>query len=147
MSKFDRLPDRAMDLANDVGDRIRHAIPSNVGDRIRDVMPSNVGKRVRGALPSRAGGLLEAGVALGALKTAGRTATVFVRRNPTIAVAALAGAGLLWYAAHRRAQKAERGLIEGRSRRVDVTAVADEPISERHSETRDDTGSGSPGVA
>lgn len=135
MSKFDRLPDRAKDLAHDVGDRIRHA------------MPSDVGKRVRDALPSRAGGLLEAGVALGAMKTAGRTATVFVRRNPTIAVAALAGAGLLWYAAHRRAQKAERGLIEGRSRRVDVTAVADEPISETRSDDRHGTSNVTPGVA
>ncbi|QOY62744.1 hypothetical protein INQ40_12895 [Lysobacter sp. H21R4] len=139
MSRFDRLPDRAMNLANDVGDRIRHAMPSDVGARIRDAMPSNVGDRVRRALPSRAGGLLEAGVALGAMKTAGRTATVFVRRNPTIAVAALAGAGLLWYAAHRRDQKAERGLIEGRSRRVDVTAVGDEPVTETHNEGRDDS--------
>ncbi|WP_222566126.1 hypothetical protein [Novilysobacter antarcticus] len=147
MSKFDRLPDRAIDLANDVGDRIRNAMPSNVGDRIRHALPSNVGNRVRNALPSRAGGLLEAGVALGAMKTAGRTATVFVRRNPGIAVAALAGAGLLWYAAHRRAQKAERGLLEGRSRRVDVTAARDEPITETRKDDRDDASSVTPRIA
>lgn len=135
MSRFDRLPDRALGLANDVGDRIRHAMPSNVGDRVRR------------ALPSRAGGLLEAGVALGAMKTAGRTATVFVRRNPAIAVAALAGAGLLWYAAHRRAQKAERGLLEGRSRRVDVTALRDEPIPESRKDDQADSSNVTPGVA
>lgn len=116
MSRFDRLPDRALELANSVGDRIRDAMPADVGDRVRRVMPS------------RAGGLLEAGVALGAVKTGSRVATQFVRRNPAVAVAAIAGAGLLWYAAHRRAQNAERRLLEGRSRRVDVTAVRDEPV-------------------
>ncbi len=120
MSRFDRLPDRALELANSVGDRIRHAMPSDVGDRVRR------------ALPSRSGGLLEAGVALGAMKTGGRVATMFVRRNPAVAVAVIAGAGLLWYAAHRRAQKAERSLIEGRSRRVDVTQARDERVSESH---------------
>ncbi len=125
MSRFDRFPDRAVELANSMGE-----LANSVGDRLRGAMPNDVGDRVRRALPSRAGGLLEAGVALGALKTGSRAASLFVRRNPTVAVAALAGAGLLWYAAHRRAQKAERGLLEGRSRRVDVTAVRDEPVSE-----------------
>lgn len=135
MSRFDRLPDRAIELANNVGDRIRHAMPSGVGGRIREAMPSHLGDRVRSALPSRAGGLLEAGVALGAMKTGGRVATAFVRRNPAIAVAAIAGAGLLWYAAHRRAQKAERGLLEGRSRRVDATV---ERVSDAVSDNADD---------
>lgn len=141
MSRFDRFPDRAVELANSVCE-----LANSVGDRLRGAMPSDVGDRVRRALPSRAGGLLEAGVALGALKTGSRAASLFVRRNPTVAVAALAGAGLLWYAAHRRAQKAERGLLEGRSRRVDVTAVRDEPITEtfdgstgRHSDTSSGT--------
>lgn len=126
MSRFDRLPDRALELAN------------TVGDRLRDAMPADVGDRVRRALPSRAGGLLEAGVALGAVKTGSRVATRFVRRNPAIAVAAIAGAGLLWYAAHRRAQNAERRLLEGGSRGVDVTAVADERISETYGGDYDD---------
>lgn len=134
MSRFDQLPDRALELA------------SNVGDRIRDAMPSDVGDRVRRALPSRAGGLLEAGVALGALKTGGRAATLYVRRNPAVAVAALAGAGLLWYAAHRRAQKAERSLLEGRSRRVDVTSGRDERASEAGNKDSDDATSAKPGA-
>lgn len=121
MSRFDRLPDRAYELANNVGDRIRRSVPSDVGDRILDAIPSRLSDRVRSALPSRSGGLLEAGVALGAMKTGGRVATAFVRRNPAVAVAAIAGAGLLWYVAHKRAQKAERGLLEGRSQRVDAT--------------------------
>ena len=133
MSKFDRLPDRAMDIANTVGYRIRHAIPSDVGDRFRDAMPSNLGDRVRRALPSRAGGLLEAGVAIGALKTGGRAATTFARRNPAVMVAVIAGAGLLWFADHRRrAKKADRELLEGSSSRVDVTEVGDEPVTETY---------------
>lgn len=133
MSKFDRFPERAMDLANTVGDRIRHAMPSDVGDRIRDAMPSHLGKRVRQAFPSRSGGILEAGVALGALKTGGRAATTFARRNPAVMVAVIAGAGLMWYADHRRrAKKAERELLEGSSSRVDVTDVGDEPVTETY---------------
>ncbi|MEO6171229.1 MAG: hypothetical protein ABIO84_09890 [Lysobacter sp.] len=138
MSRFDRFPDRAVELANSVGE-----LANSVGDRLRGAMPSDVGDRVRRALPSRAGGLLEAGVALGALKTGTRAASLFARRNPTVAVAALAGAGLLWYAAHRRAQKAERGLLEGRSRRVDATVPGDESVSQTFDS---DTGAASTGA-
>ncbi|MGY0799730.1 hypothetical protein ACW7G0_11845 [Lysobacter sp. A286] len=104
MSRFDHLPDRALDLASQVGDRIRHAIPTT-------------------AKQLRNGGLLEAGVALGALKTGGRVATTFIRRNPAVAVAAAAGAGLLWYAARRRARQAENAAIEGKATRVETRRV------------------------
>ena len=50
----------------------------------------------------------------------GRIATRLVRRNPVLAGAAIAGAGLLWYAAHRRAKQAEGGAIEGTATRVDA---------------------------
>jgi hypothetical protein len=46
-----------------------------------------------------------------------------VRRNPVIAVATLAGAGLIWYAAKRRAARAENGegtTIEGSARRIEA---------------------------
>lgn len=132
MSRFDHFPDRAMEMASNVGDRIRGAMPADFGDRVREAMPSdigarlrravpsNVGDRIRQAMPSKAGGLLETGVALGALKTGSRLATGFIRRNPTLVVAAAAGAGLLWYAARRKARKAEHGPIEGSARRVEA---------------------------
>lgn len=98
MSRFDdlRLPGRARELANTVGERVRHA------------------------MPSRAGGLLETGVALGALQTGSRVAVGFIRRNPVVAVALAAGAGALWYAAHRKARQAENAPIEGTAKRVEA---------------------------
>jgi hypothetical protein len=84
-----------------------------------------MGSNVRDALP-RAGQLLEAGAKLGVLKTGARVAGTFVRRNPAVVAAAIAGAGLLWYAARRRARQAEQGngrdreAIEGSARRVDA---------------------------
>ena len=47
---------------------------------------------------------------------------MFVRRNPAIAIATAAGAGLLWYAARRKARQAENGngSIEGSSKRVEA---------------------------
>ena len=97
MSTIERLPGRAMELAAQVGEGIKSRVPE------------------------RALKWVETGAALGAAKTGARVATKFVRRNPAIAVAAVAGAGLLWYAARRRAKQAEEGAIEGQSRRVDAT--------------------------
>ena len=74
MSTFNSISDRALDLANSVGDNLKHAVP-------------------------HAGKWLEAGAKLGALKGGARVAGMFVRRNPAIAIATAAGAGLLWYAA------------------------------------------------
>lgn len=111
MSRFDRISDRALDFAGDVGDRIRHAIPDDMGQRIR------------GALPSRAGGLLETGVALGAMRTGAKAAGGFARRHPAVLAATVAGAGLLWYASHRRrkqqAQARSGQVHEGSARRLD----------------------------
>lgn len=94
MSTIERLPGRALELATHVGEGIKSHVPD------------------------RALKWVETGAALGAMKTGARVATKFVRRNPAVAVAAVAGAGLLWYAAHLRARKAEDGTIEGQSRRV-----------------------------
>ena len=98
MSKFsvNDLPGRALELATQVGETIR--------DRV----------------PDKAIKWVETGAALGALKTGTRVATTFVRRNPAMAVAAAAGAGLLWYAARRRAKQAQDGPIEGSATRIEA---------------------------
>jgi hypothetical protein len=96
MSKLDHAQDRALQLIGEIGDGLR--------------------KRV----PDKALQLIETGAALGAVKTGTRVATRFVRRNPVLAGAAVVGAGLLWYAAHRRAKRAEDGAIEGSATRVDA---------------------------
>ena len=96
MNTLERLPERALELA------------SRVGDGLRD------------AVPDRAVKWVETGAALGALRTGTRVATRAVRRNPVIAVAAVAGAGLLWYAARRRAKREDSEAIEGTSRRIEA---------------------------
>ena len=78
MNKFDTYTDRVVDLAGKVGDVVKEH------------------------LPDHAMRWIETGAAIGAVKTGSRIAGKFVRRNPVIAVAAVAGAGLLWYAARRR---------------------------------------------
>lgn len=103
MTKLTSLPERALELASTVGDNLRHAVP---------------------AVTQHAGQWLETGVKLGALKGGAKVAGTFVRRNPVLVAAAVAGAGLLWYAAKRRARRAEEEgsgdtqAIEGQSRRV-----------------------------
>ena len=115
MSKLNDLPERALEIAQQVGETIR--------DRV----------------PDQAIKWVETGAALGALKTGSRVATRFVRRNPVIAVAAAAGAGLLWYAARRRAKQAQEGPIEGQSRRIEAKragakkTVSEKPRSQRRS--------------
>lgn len=96
MSKLDNAQDRALELIGELGQGIRKAVP---------------GKAMQ---------WVETGAALGAIKTGGRLATTFARRNPVLATAAVAGAGLLWLAARHRAKKAEHGPIEGSATRIDA---------------------------
>jgi hypothetical protein len=96
MSTFNSLPGRALELATQMGEGIK------------------------GAVPDKAIKWIETGAALGVLKTGTRVATKFVRRNPAVAIAAAAGAGLLWYAARRKARQAENGAIEGTSTRIEA---------------------------
>lgn len=126
MNTFQKLPERAMELATRVGDGIK--------DRV----------------PDRAVQWVETGAALGALKTGTRVATRVVRRNPVIFAAAAAGAGLLWYAARRRARQASLGLestsdnapIEGRSTRVKAKRESSNARSRRQRNEGDEvTGS------
>ena len=100
MNRIEAVSERALELASTVGSNVRHALP-------------------------RAGELLDAGAKLAVLKKGAGLAGKFVRRNPVIVAAAVAGAGLLWYVAHRRAKRAERdsdehATIEGSARRVEA---------------------------
>jgi hypothetical protein len=101
MNRIESISERALELASSMGSNVRDALPS-------------------------AGQLLSAGAKLGVLKTGARVAGTFVKRNPAVVAAAVAGAGLLWYAARRRAKQAEQGngrnreAIEGSARRVDA---------------------------
>ena len=95
MNRIDSLYDGARGLATMVG--------SNVKD---------------------AGKWLDAGAKIGALKGGAKAATKLAKRHPLLLAATAAGAGLLWYAAHRRAKRAEQGTghapIDGSARRVEA---------------------------
>jgi len=86
-------------------------------------LATQVGEGIKSHVPDRALKWMETGAALGAARTGARMATKIVRRNPAVAIVAVAGAGLLWYAARRRAKQAEDGTIEGQSRRVEAKRV------------------------
>lgn len=96
MRTLDSFSDKAMDLAGQVGESLKHVVPAGAGK------------------------WLQTGAALGMARTGTRVATTFIRRNPAAAVAAAAGAGLLWYVARRQARKAQDGSIEGKATRIDA---------------------------
>jgi hypothetical protein len=98
MGKLDKAQDRAMELIGEIGDGLRRNMP---------------GKAMQ---------WVETGAALGALRAGSKVAGRFVRRNPVLVGAAVAGAGLLWLAARRRAGR--QALIEGRATRVDAVRRA-----------------------
>ena len=82
---------------------------------------ARIGEGARNHLPGKALDWVETGAVLGAMRTGTRVATRFVRRNPAVAVAAAAGAGLIWYAARQRAKKAaEEAPIEGSAKRIEA---------------------------
>src|SRR5690606_29774249 len=87
-------------------------------------------------LPSRAAQLkqlkwVETGAALAALQTGGRIATRFVRRNPAVAAAAVAGAGLLYLAArhHKKKREAEEAA-DTKTRRVRARRARKQPATQ-----------------
>lgn len=99
MSKLTTITDRAMELASQAGTSLKHVGPS-------------------------AQKLLTTGAALGVVKTGGKAAIGFARRNPVVAVAAALGVGVLAYAANRkRKQAASKAPIEGKSKRVEAKRV------------------------
>lgn len=87
------------------------------------LLASHVGSGIRDAVPDNALKWVQTGAALGVLRSGSRSATRFVRRHPLTVVAAAAGAGLLWYAALRRARQAEEAggaTLEGQATRVEA---------------------------
>jgi hypothetical protein len=83
-------------------------------------LATQVGAGIKDAVPDKAIKWVETGAALGALRTGTRVATRIVRRNPAMAVAAAAGAGLLWYVARRKARQAQDGAIDGSATRIEA---------------------------
>jgi hypothetical protein len=83
-------------------------------------LATQVGTGIKDAVPDKAIKWVETGAALGALRTGTRVATKIVRRNPAMAVAAAAGAGLLWYVARRKAKQAQDGAIDGSATRIEA---------------------------
>ena len=99
MSRLTTITDRAMELASQAGTSLTKISP-------------------------RAEKLLKTGAALGVVKTGGKVAIGFVRRNPVVAVAAAVGVGVLAYAANRkRKREALNAPIEGKSKRVEAKRV------------------------
>ena len=112
MSKLGNAQDRALELIGELGDGIRKAVP---GSAMKWV---------------------ETGAALGAVRTGTRIAGKFVRRNPVLAGAAIAGAGLLWLAARQRAKKQAAGApIEGSATRVEARRGSAKPRTRRKQAT------------
>lgn len=88
------------------------------------------------AVPQGASKMLQTGVALGALKTGTRVASSVIRRNPAVAVAAAAGAGVLWYLARRQARRAANGPIDSTSTRVEARRANAKPASTGNGQSR-----------
>ena len=115
MSKLDNVQDRTLVLIGEIGDGIRKAIPG------------------------RAMKWVETGAALGVMRTGGKVASRFVRRNRVVAGAGIAGAGLLWLAARQRAKRAEQGPIEGTATRIEAKRGARKASPSRKREDSTDS--------
>lgn len=97
----DRALERALEIAGNAGDSLRHA-----GSSLRQAAP-------------HAGEWLKTGAAIGAVKTGGKAAGKLVRRNPAVTVAAVAaGLGLIGYALYRKRKHAQDS-IAGSSQRLE----------------------------
>ncbi len=95
-------------------------------------MLASLPARAKHLLPagSKPLGWIETGAALAAARTGTRIATRFVRRNPAVAVAAVAGAGLLYLAARHRAKKREaEEAADTRTRRVSARRAPRKPAT------------------
>lgn len=111
----DRALERALDLAGQAGDGLRSASHHLRGDA------------------RHAADWIKTGAALGAVKTGGKVAGKFMRRNPAVAVAAaVAGAGLIAYAVYRKRQKARQQPIEGHAERLPHAGNADARAAALH---------------
>jgi len=120
----DRALERVLDLAGSAGDGIKHA-----GSNLKHFGPN-------------AADWIKTGAAIGAVKTGGKAAGKFARRNPALTVAAAAvGAGLIGYAIYRKrknAQAAQNGSINGQARRVAASNRRDTTVVDEHSDIGSD---------
>ncbi|MEO5962449.1 MAG: hypothetical protein ABIO75_02845 [Thermomonas sp.] len=114
MSKLDNVQDRALELIGEIGGGLRRAVPG------------------------RALQWVETGAALGAIRTGGRVASKLVRRNPVLATAAIAGAGLLWLVARQRAKRAAEGPIEGTATRIEAKRGTRKTSTRKTAESKSD---------
>lgn len=99
-------------------------------------LPERALEMVMQVVPESAGKMLKTGVALGALKTGTRVAGGMIRRNPAMAAAAAAGAGVLWLLARRQARRAENGPIDSTSTRVEARRVSAKPSGGGNGQSR-----------
>jgi len=122
----DRALERALDLAHTAGDGIKHA-GSSLGGSLRHVGPT-------------ATDWIKTGAALGAVKTGGKVATTFARRNPAVTIAAAAvGVGLLGYALYRKQQQKKHGVVvDGQAQRVAAQNRRDTTVTDEHSDIGSD---------
>ena len=107
MSRFDSIQDRALQLAGQLGDGIRH-------------------------VPGHAQKWFKAGVAVGAARAGGKAVVRTPRQHPVISATAAAAvmaaaAGLAVYAYRRRKQVEAGEAIEGSSRRVQARRTTGAP--------------------
>ena len=107
MSRFDSIQDKALQLAGQLGDGIRH-------------------------VPGHAQKWFKAGVAVGAARAGGRAVVRSTRRHPVISATAAAAvmaaaAGLAVYAYRRRREAEANEAIEGSARRVQARRTAKAP--------------------
>lgn len=120
----DRALERALDLAHSAGDGLKQA-----GGSLRHFGP-------------QATDWIKTGAALGAVKTGGKVAGKFARRNPAVTIAAAAvGVGLLGYALYRKQQKKKAAtgqLVEGQAKRVSARNRRNDTVVDEHSDIGSD---------
>jgi len=102
-TKLIALPERAMELVEKWGGQAMDLVP-------------------------RADKWLETSAKIGVLKSGSKVAMKFVRRNPVLVAATVAGAGALWFIARKKAKQARNGdgrdAIEGSARRIEAKRPA-----------------------
>lgn len=123
MSRLDSLQGRALQLAGQIGDGMRH-------------------------VPDHAQKWFKAGVAVGAARTGGKAVIRSTRRHPALAATAAAtalaaAAGLMVYAHRRRKAAEEEDAIEGQARRVEARRTASSRAPRRTASRRDPDREGS----
>ncbi|WP_367380739.1 hypothetical protein [Stenotrophomonas cyclobalanopsidis] len=120
----DRALERALELAHTAGDGLKSA-----GGSLRHLGP-------------QASDWIKTGAAVGAVKTGSKVATKLVRRNPAVAITAVAvGVGLLGYALYRKQQKkkaANGQIVNGQAKRINARDRRNDTVVDEHSDIGSD---------